>query len=52
MLALLNGYASNVTAVNIDNGFGVGFLASLINRQRPDPTWSALELSVFQMTVD
>lgn len=37
LLAMLNSCASNVTVVNIDNGFGAGFVASLINRKRlPD----------------
>ncbi len=35
MLGMLNSCASNVTVVNIDNGFGGGFVASLINRRRP-----------------
>ncbi|MBI2821562.1 MAG: nickel pincer cofactor biosynthesis protein LarB [Acidobacteria bacterium] len=34
LLAMLNSCASNVTVVNIDNGFGAGYVASLINRQR------------------
>ena len=34
LLGMLNSCASNVTAVNIDNGFGAGFVASLINRKR------------------
>ena len=34
-LGMLNSCASNVTVVNIDNGFGAGFVASLINRQWP-----------------
>ncbi|HEY6121272.1 MAG TPA: nickel pincer cofactor biosynthesis protein LarB [Pyrinomonadaceae bacterium] len=33
LLGMLNSCASNVTAVNIDNGFGAGFVASLINRR-------------------
>jgi NCAIR mutase (PurE)-related protein len=32
LLAMLNSCASNVVVVNIDNGFGAGFVASLINR--------------------
>jgi NCAIR mutase (PurE)-related protein len=32
LLAMLNSCASNVTAVNIDNGFGAAYVASLINR--------------------
>jgi NCAIR mutase (PurE)-related protein len=38
LLGMLNSCASNVTVVNIDNGFGAGFVASLINRK-----WSAPE---------
>jgi NCAIR mutase (PurE)-related protein len=34
LLGMLNACASNVTVVNIDNGFGAGFVASLINRRR------------------
>ena len=34
LLGMLNSCASNVTAVNIDNGFGAGFVASLINRSQ------------------
>src|SRR5687767_353714 len=33
LLAMVNSCASNVTVVNIDNGFGAGFVASLINRK-------------------
>jgi NCAIR mutase (PurE)-related protein len=36
LLGMLNSCASNVTVVNIDNGFGAGFVASLINR-----TWES-----------
>jgi NCAIR mutase (PurE)-related protein len=32
LLAMLNSCASNVAVVNIDNGFGAGYVASLINR--------------------
>ncbi len=38
LLGMLNSCASNVTVVNIDNGFGAGFVASLINRR-----WEATE---------
>jgi NCAIR mutase (PurE)-related protein len=38
LLGMLNSCASNVTVVNIDNGFGAGFVASLINRK-----WSLSE---------
>jgi NCAIR mutase (PurE)-related protein len=33
LLAMLNSCASNVVVVNIDNGFGAGYVASLINRR-------------------
>jgi hypothetical protein len=33
LLAMLNSCASGVCVVNIDNGFGAGYTASLINRQ-------------------
>src|SRR6266576_2873353 len=33
LLGMLNSCASGVTVVNIDNGFGAGFVASLINRR-------------------
>lgn len=38
LLGMLNSCASNVTVVNIDNGFGAGFVSSLINRrwERPE----------------
>ncbi len=36
LLAMLNSCASNVVVVNIDNGFGAGFVASLINRKGKD----------------
>jgi pyridinium-3,5-biscarboxylic acid mononucleotide synthase len=38
LLGMLNSCASNVTVVNIDNGFGAGFVASLINRR-----WNSTE---------
>ena len=31
LLAMLNSCASGVTVVNIDNGFGAGYTAALIN---------------------
>lgn len=37
LLGMLNSCASNVTVVNIDNGFGAGFVASLINRRWKAP---------------
>jgi NCAIR mutase (PurE)-related protein len=33
LLAMLNSCASGVSVVNIDNGFGAGYMASLINRK-------------------
>ncbi len=33
LLAMLNSCASGVTVVNIDNGFGAGYTAAMINRQ-------------------
>jgi len=33
LLGMMNSCASNVSVVNIDNGFGAGYVASLINRQ-------------------
>jgi NCAIR mutase (PurE)-related protein len=33
LFAMLNSCASNVAVVNIDNGFGAGYLAAIINRQ-------------------
>jgi NCAIR mutase (PurE)-related protein len=38
LLGMLNSCSSNVTVVNIDNGFGAGFTASLINRSRQSST--------------
>jgi NCAIR mutase (PurE)-related protein len=37
LLAMLNSCSSNVVVVNIDNGFGAGYVAGLINRKRKDP---------------
>ncbi len=34
LLGMLNSCSSNVSVVNIDNGFGAGFSASLINRKQ------------------
>ncbi len=34
LLAMLNSCASGLTVVNIDNGFGAGYAAALINRSR------------------
>lgn len=35
LLGMLNSCSANVAVVNIDNGFGAGYVASLINRDRP-----------------
>jgi pyridinium-3,5-biscarboxylic acid mononucleotide synthase len=37
LLGMLNSCASGVTVVNIDNGFGAGYAASLINRSIDEP---------------
>ena len=37
LLAMLNSCASGVTVVNIDNGFGAGYTAALINRRSQWP---------------
>lgn len=37
LLGMLNSCASNVTVVNIGNGFGAGFVAALINRRWEPP---------------
>ncbi|MCL2878411.1 MAG: hypothetical protein FWF13_06500, partial [Acidobacteria bacterium] len=34
LLTMLNSCASNVVTVNIDNGFGGGYVAGLINRKK------------------
>ena len=34
LLSMLNSCASGVSVVNIDNGFGAGYLASMINHRR------------------
>ncbi|MDR0861826.1 MAG: nickel pincer cofactor biosynthesis protein LarB [Oscillospiraceae bacterium] len=38
LLSMLNSCAGNVSVVNIDNGFGAGYLASLINKIGEKPT--------------
>ena len=35
LLGMLNTCASGVVTVNIDNGFGAGYAASLMNRREP-----------------
>jgi hypothetical protein len=37
LLAMLNSCATGVTVVNIDNGFGAGFAAAMINRRCASP---------------
>lgn len=37
LLGMLNSCSSNVVTVNIDNGFGAGFVAALINRKWKEP---------------
>ncbi len=37
LLAMLNSCVSGITVVNIDNGFGAGYAASLINRNQTHP---------------
>ena len=32
LLAMLNSCATGISVVNIDNGFGAGYMAALINR--------------------
>ena len=32
LLGMLNSCSSNVAVVNIDNGFGAGYMAAMINR--------------------
>ena len=43
LLAMLNSCASGVSVVNIDNGFGAGYLASMINHSR-----TAQKLTLFE----
>ena len=43
LLAMLNSCASGVGVVNIDNGFGAGCLASIINRQVDQALHSSIE---------
>jgi hypothetical protein len=33
LLSMLNSCASGVSVVNIDNGFGAGYIAAMINKQ-------------------
>jgi len=37
LLTMLNSCASGISVVNIDNGFGAGYLASIINQQSVHP---------------
>lgn len=43
LLGMLNSCAANVTVVNIDNGFGAGYVAALINRDRPTEKSEAIQ---------
>lgn len=36
LLAMLNSCASGVSVVNIDNGFGAGYLADMINKMKKE----------------
>ena len=38
LLSMLNSCASGMSVVNIDNGFGAGYLASMINHQAAPKT--------------
>ena len=40
LLGMLNSCSANVAVVNIDNGFGAGYIASLINRKKTGETGS------------
>ena len=44
LLTMLNSCAAGVAVVNIDNGFGAGYIASLINSDRLQPTRGTDEL--------
>jgi NCAIR mutase (PurE)-related protein len=54
LLTMINSCASGVSVVNIDNGFGAGYQASLINKKAPkapedsveEPVWGKRELSL------
>ena len=37
LLSMLNSCSSGISVVNIDNGFGAGYLASIINHQSIHP---------------
>jgi NCAIR mutase (PurE)-related protein len=41
LLGMLNSCAAGISVVNIDNGFGAGYMASLINRVGHGPAESA-----------
>ncbi len=43
LLGMLNSCASGVSVVNIDNGFGAGYSAALINRRSTAPLRSPIE---------
>lgn len=40
LLTMLNNCAGGIAVVNIDNGFGAGFMAALINRKRFPQDWT------------
>jgi pyridinium-3,5-biscarboxylic acid mononucleotide synthase len=44
LLAMINSCAAGVAVVNIDNGFGAGYLASRINLRTASPPHSLPEL--------
>lgn len=44
LLAMLNSCAAGVAVVNIDNGFGAGYMANLINRQGRSSRYESMPL--------
>lgn len=48
LLAMLNSCASGVSVVNIDNGFGAGYIASLINRASVGHDSDRMHKNVYQ----
>lgn len=48
LLGMLNSCAAGVTVVNIDNGFGAGYAASLINRRLEECDHDRIESRVIQ----
>lgn len=45
LLGMLNSCAAGISVVNIDNGFGAGYSAALINRRREDTPTQLMPLS-------